>query len=64
VLSDEDEQRIRNEIAEEIGAAVKQMESEAEVTAEQLFDHVYATLPPRLERQRRALGESDEGARG
>jgi pyruvate dehydrogenase E1 component alpha subunit len=64
LLSDEDEQRIRDEVAKEIGAAVKQMESESEVTAEQLFDHVYATLPPRLERQRRALGESDEGAPG
>ena len=30
-----------------------------EFTAEQLFEHVYEALPPRLDRQRRALAEGD-----
>jgi pyruvate dehydrogenase E1 component alpha subunit len=59
VLNEESEQRIRDEVGEEIAAAVDQMESESGVSAGQLFDHVYATLPPRLERQRDALTEHD-----
>ena len=60
LLDDESEQRIRDEASEEIAAAVRQMESEAEFDAEQLFEHVYESRPPRLERQRSAL--QDEGA--
>jgi len=60
LLDDDAEQRIRDEVGEEVAAAVKQMESESEFAVEQLFEHVYATAPPRLERQRRALAEEEE----
>jgi pyruvate dehydrogenase E1 component alpha subunit len=60
LLDDESEQRIRGEVGEEIAAAVTQMESEAEFAVGQLFEHVYATLPPRLEQQRHALADEEE----
>jgi pyruvate dehydrogenase E1 component alpha subunit len=59
VLDEEAERRLSEEVSEELAAAVKEMESESEFAAEQLFEHVYETLPPRLERQRRALTEED-----
>jgi len=59
LLDDESERRIREEVGEEVGAAVRQMESEAEFAVDQLFEHAYATAPPRLERQRRALAEEE-----
>jgi TPP-dependent pyruvate/acetoin dehydrogenase alpha subunit len=62
LLTEETEGRIREEIAEEIRAAVERMESESDVSAGQLFEHVYADLPPRLERERRQLsGDEGEG---
>jgi pyruvate dehydrogenase E1 component alpha subunit len=60
LLQEESEQRIRDEVGEEIAGAVRQMESEAEFAVDQLFEHVYATTSPRLERQRRALTEPEE----
>jgi pyruvate dehydrogenase E1 component alpha subunit len=63
LLDDESEQRIRDEVGEEIAAAVTQMESEAEFAVEQLFEHVYARPSPRLEQQRHALAD-EEGAPG
>jgi pyruvate dehydrogenase E1 component alpha subunit len=59
VLDEEAERRLSEEVSEELAAAVREMESESEFAAEQLFEHVYETLPPRLERQRRALTEED-----
>jgi pyruvate dehydrogenase E1 component alpha subunit len=63
LVDEESERRLSEEIAEEIAAAVREMESESEFTAEQLFEHVYEGLSPRLDRQRRALAEED-GERG
>jgi pyruvate dehydrogenase E1 component alpha subunit len=59
LLAPDAEERMREEIAEEIAAAVKEMESAAaEQPEELLYDYVYEDLPPRLARQRRAaLGE-------
>jgi pyruvate dehydrogenase E1 component alpha subunit len=61
VLDEESEQRIQEEVRDEISAAVTQMESEAEFAAGQLFEHVYGTLPPRLEQQRHGLQDDTEG---
>jgi pyruvate dehydrogenase E1 component alpha subunit len=62
LLDDDAEQRIRSEVADEIVAAVAQMESQSEFGAEQLFEHVYETPLPRLEQQRRALLDEEGGA--
>jgi pyruvate dehydrogenase E1 component alpha subunit len=59
LLDDESEQRIRDEVGEEVAAAVAEMESEADFAVDQLFEHVYATAPERLERQRRTLVEEE-----
>jgi pyruvate dehydrogenase E1 component alpha subunit len=60
LLDDQFEERLRDEVGKEIAAAVRQMESEAEFAVDQLFEHVYETPPPRLERQRRALPDEGE----
>jgi pyruvate dehydrogenase E1 component alpha subunit len=62
LLDEESERRLADEVGEEISAAVKEMESEAGFAADQLFEHAYQTLPPRLERQRRALTQGAEEA--
>jgi pyruvate dehydrogenase E1 component alpha subunit len=61
LLDEESEQRMRDEVGEEIAAAVTQMESESEFAAGQLFEHVYEIPPPRLERQWQALHDEEEG---
>lgn len=61
LVGTEDEERMREEIAVELAAAVKEMEAAAEeMPLELLYDHAYETLPPRLARQRdAALAERD-----
>jgi pyruvate dehydrogenase E1 component alpha subunit len=62
LLDDGSTERIQDEVGAEVTAAVEQMESDAaEASADQLFEHVYATPPPRLERQRRALSGEEPG---
>jgi pyruvate dehydrogenase E1 component alpha subunit len=60
LLDDASVQRVNDEVSAEIAEAVKQMESEAEFSADQLFGQVYETPPPRLEAQRRALAAEAE----
>lgn len=56
LLDDEQAERMRAELSEEIAAAVAEMEARAEADADVglLFEHAYAERSPRLERQRRA----------
>ncbi len=61
LLDDDSEQLIRDEVSEAVADAVREMESEAEFAVEQLFEHVYATPPPRVEQQRHALADEGEG---
>jgi pyruvate dehydrogenase E1 component alpha subunit len=63
LLTEESERGLRDEVADEVAAAVEQMEAESEFTAEQLYDYVYETPPERLVRQRTDLagGEGEGG---
>jgi pyruvate dehydrogenase E1 component alpha subunit len=51
LLSEESEAAMAGEITDEIAAAVAAMEAQSASTPKQLFENVYASLPPRLERQ-------------
>jgi pyruvate dehydrogenase E1 component alpha subunit len=55
LLSDELEQRMRAEIEAELAAALAAAEARGPGRTEQIFDHVYAHPPARLDEQRRAL---------
>jgi pyruvate dehydrogenase E1 component alpha subunit len=60
LLTEESERGLRDEVAEEVAAAVSQMEAESDFSAEQLYEHVYAELPERLERHHRELADGGE----
>lgn len=51
------EEQMRREIETEIEEALTAAEARAEARPEQIFDHVYAQPPPRVDAQRRALTE-------
>lgn len=59
LLSDHEEERMREAIEEEVKAAVAAAEARGPGRPEQLFDHVYADPPARLLDQRRALIDSE-----
>lgn len=62
LLSDADEEALREKIAAEIGAAVAAAEGHPKQTPAQVFDHVYARPPARVEDQRRQATAPSGGA--
>jgi len=61
LINDEQVSRWREEIDTELGDAVAQAERHPKPTASQLFDHVYARPPLRLQRQREELTDMADG---
>jgi pyruvate dehydrogenase E1 component alpha subunit len=61
LLSDTDEQALREEVNAEITAAIAAAEGHPPKTAGQVFDHVYARPPARVAAQRQELTGPPEG---
>jgi pyruvate dehydrogenase E1 component alpha subunit len=57
LLDEAAEAELGEEIGAELGAAVESMEAQAQASASQLFENVYAEPTPRLRRQRQELEE-------
>jgi pyruvate dehydrogenase E1 component alpha subunit len=60
LITEESERGLRDEVTEEVAAAVSQMEAESDFSAHALYEHVYAELPERLERHHRELADGGE----
>jgi pyruvate dehydrogenase E1 component alpha subunit len=61
VLSEADEEAMRQQIGAELSEAVAAAEAHPPKTADQVFDHVYARPPARVAAQRRQIAGSSEG---
>jgi pyruvate dehydrogenase E1 component alpha subunit len=57
LLSDAQEQEMMDDVREKIDEAVSEAEAHPKPQASEIFEHVYAQRPPRLERQRAAAQE-------
>jgi pyruvate dehydrogenase E1 component alpha subunit len=57
LLSDAQEQEMMDDVREKIDEAVSEAEAHPKPQASEIFEHVYAERPPRLERQRAAAHE-------
>jgi pyruvate dehydrogenase E1 component alpha subunit len=56
VLDEAGDRQLHDAAAQEVAAAVEAVEQRAPAGVEQIFDHVYASEPPRVTRQRSAAG--------
>lgn len=60
LLSDSDEETMREQISKQIGAAVEEAEAHPKPTARQMFDHVYARPPARVVNQQQVVEAMQE----
>jgi pyruvate dehydrogenase E1 component alpha subunit len=61
ILTSDDEQRMRAEIAAELAAALAEAEGTARPGAAQIFEHVYLDPPARVQDQRRSALDREAG---